>query len=240
MNRLTTQIGASMRRGRRLLIAGSVTALVLFASVSSGQSAGDGNFPDDDGYIIISDARLTPVEGGWQLDARAEIRLSPVMRAGLDNGVPLEFAIDVALKQRRQWWFDRTVFAFEWRYTLAYYELTRHYRLQTGPVRMTQGEPPVLRGGRADDGEQGSSRNFRSLLTALDQMGTMRGIELPAANVQKAARKPAGRSQGARAFERLDGELEIRLDDRALPLPLQPVFSSTWRLASEEFVWPLN
>lgn len=227
------QTGAGALLGRRMLVAASLTVFAMFASESISQS-----FAEDSGHIDISDARLTPVSNGWQLDARAEIRLSPVMRAGLDSGVPLEFVVEVGLVQRRRWWFDHTVFVFERRYTLIYYELTRHYRLQAGPVEMIKGEQLVVTGKRAIDGEEASSRNFRSLLTALDQMGTLRGIALHAGMLPRDT-TPAGTAR-LPATERLQGVLTIRLDDRALPLPLQPVFSSTWRLASEEYVWPLN
>ncbi len=217
-------------------------SLIAPLTFVSGSVAAQG-FDVDDGHVTIDEARLTRVNAGWQLDARAEIRLSSVMRAGLDSGVPLEFVVDIALREPRDWWFDRTVFLFERRYTLNYYELTRHYRLQSSPTEMIKGEP----GGRelrAEAGETADNRNFRSLLVALDAMGTLRGIALPAARPtrpgERRAKGAGGKSAQGQPTGPLIGELAIRLDDSALPLPLQPVFSSTWRLASEEYVWPVN
>jgi len=31
--------------------------------------------------------------------------------------------------------------------------------------------------------------------------------------------------------------LELRLDSKALPLPLQPLIASSWHLSSEEYQW---
>lgn len=161
----------------------------------------------DHGHIEVRSAQLRDSAGGWQLSADAEIVLSREIRQGLDSGVPLQFIVDFRIKRPRQYWLDKTVLALEHRYSLIYYELTRHYRLQSVTTQQ--------------------SRNYRSLLAALDDLGHIQDV---------AVNRPADFQDGAI----LVGYLSVRLDGKALPLPLQPLLSSTWRLASEDFTWSLN
>jgi len=207
------------------------------------------------GHIEIQSASLRESATDWQLVALADIQLSPEMRQGLNSGVPLQFIVDFRVKRNRNYWFDDTVLEYRHRYSLIYYELTRHYRLQS----LTTGE----------------SGNYRSLIAALEILGRLQNVVV---------RKPIlfdnnGSDNGA--FERasdsesvskvsdsngfvrfasdvlgpdvvdsdvfasdvntqLYGQLSLRLDDKALPLPLRPLLSSTWKLASEDFAWSLN
>lgn len=162
---------------------------------------------DDGGAINVISAQLHDGPTGWQLSADAEIALSREIRQGLDSGVPLQFIVDFRIKQPRALWRDKTLLAVEHRYSLIYYELTRHYRLQSVTNKQ--------------------SRNYRSLLAALDDMGNISGVEI---------QRPPGITDSDGLF----GHISVRLDGKALPLPLQPLFSSTWRLASEDFTWALN
>ncbi len=159
------------------------------------------------GKIDLQAASLRSTATGWDLLASADIQLSPVMRRGLNSGVPLQFIVDFRLKEPREFWFDKTVLVHQHRYSLVYYELTRHYRLQSLV--------------------SGQSRNFRSLLAALDELGRLKGVHVP---------KPDNFDDRVKLL----GALSLRLDDKALPLPLQPLLSSRWKLASEEFAWSLN
>lgn len=159
------------------------------------------------GSIDITEARLLQTQADWLLEATADIQLSPEIRAGLDSGVPLQFIVELTVREPRRWWLDRTRLSYRSRYSLIYYELTRHYRV------------------KAEGSE--ISHNFRSLLAALDELGRLRGVAIPA-TVEQEQDTP------------LTGHLRIRLDSRALPLPLQPMLSKAWRLSSEEYIWPIN
>lgn len=161
----------------------------------------------DQGQIEVNSAQLRDSAGGWLLSADAEIALSREIRQGLDNGVHLQFIVDFRIKKPRAWWLDKTVVATEHRFSLIYYELTRHYRLQSVATQQ--------------------SRNYRSLLAALADLGSIENM---------AVKRPAGFNAGDDLF----GHISVRLDGKALPLPLQPLLSSTWRLASEDFTWSLN
>jgi len=184
------------------------------------------------GRIEIQTASLHESAAGWQLVAMADIQLSPEMRQGLNSGVPLQFIVDFRIRRDRAYWLDETVLEYQHRHTLTYYELTRHYRLQS----LTTGE----------------SGNYRSLLAALERLGRLQGIV-----VQKPGGFEGGGSDnvGSERIEfdndgldedwfdnnkQLYGQLSVRLDDKALPLPLRSLLSSTWKLASGDFTWSLN
>jgi len=191
---------------RYLLRLATMLLLTLWLSMSLAQ---DGS---DKGEISILSADLREAGSGFELIANADISLSPQIRRGLDSGVPLQFIVDFRLKAARDWWPDKTLIAVQHRYSLIYYELTRHYRLQSLSTN--------------------ESRNFRSLIAALDSLGRISGLEVGGLNVSEL-------QADATAIPR-SGHLSIRLDTKALPLPLQPLLSSEWKLASEDFAWSLN
>ena len=161
----------------------------------------------DNGGIGVQSARLRTTLTGWELIAQADIQLTPEIRQGLNSGVPLHFIVDIRIKRERPFWLDKTLLKHQYHYSLIYYELTRHYRLQS----LTTGE----------------SANFRSLLAALDRLGRLQGLIV---------NRPDNFDNGGE----LQAHLSVRLDEKALPLPLQPLLSSTWKLASEDFAWSLN
>jgi hypothetical protein len=154
--------------------------------------------------ISIANALVNRGDARWFLNATADIELPPEIRRGLDSGVPLEFVVGFSISKPGTILWRSTLTAAEWRYTLIYYELTRHYRLV--------------------EVDTGTSRNFRSLLAALDNLGSLRSISVAAPVTDSKA---------------LLAHLRIKLDRGALPLPLQSFWSSNWRLASEEYVWPV-
>ncbi len=199
-----------------LCVAGGLLPSKLSAQTSSGQ-----------GRIDIQSATLSESSSGWQLGALADIQLSPEMRQGLNSGVPLQFIVDFRIKRNRAFWFDDTIFEHKHRLTLTYYELTRHYRLQSQST--------------------GESGNYRSLLAALEKLGRMQSeiVQKPDGfdgdlfdSVED--REDGADEAGFDSKSQLYGQLSIHLDDKALPLPLRPLLSSTWKLASEEFAWSLN
>lgn len=155
--------------------------------------------------IAFERAHLVRLPDRFALEARAEVELPDPVRAGLDSGVPLEFVVALKVREPRRFWPDRRRVSARWRYRLEYYELTGHYRL-----------------GSPDTGE---SRNYRSLLAALEALGTLRGLTVgPVAALGDV-------SGGDLAT------LSMRLDTGALPLPLRPLLSSSWRVGSEPLAW---
>jgi len=186
--------------------------LILLILVSSISIVAQAQSVEDRGQIDVLSAKLRDNATGWELSAVAEIALSREIRQGLDSGVPLQFIVDFRIKRPRPLWLDKTVLESEHRYSLIYYELTRHYRLQSISNKQ--------------------SRNYRSLLAALDDLGNIQGLNV--------LRPSEFNDTEFKAGETLIGQLSVRLDEKALPLPLQPLLSSAWRLASEDFTWSLN
>jgi len=188
-----------------------IAALPIPASVALGM----GDAPEQ-GSIQVLDASLHQLKAQWFLDAQAEIELGPAIRAGLDSGVPLIFIVELQLDEPRTGWFNTPVLDFKQRYSLNYYELTRHYRLQRIDTKTVDG----------------SSRNFRSLLAALDDLGSIHSLYVGQPSVSLVDSNSPQR--------KLLATLSIQLDSGALPLPLQPLIASTWSLASEDYAWWVN
>lgn len=71
--------------------------------------------------------------------------------------------------------------------------------------------------------------NFRSLFDALDYLG----------NIEQLSLEPFISMNKRRKYFAV---IELSLDERALPLPLQPqiLVSSAWRLDSQEYRWPID
>jgi len=151
-------------------------------------------------HIQITAARLHRQESQWLFDCSAQIELPSDIQLGLENGVPLEFIVALRVTSPRKFWRDRVLLAAEHRYRLVYYELTRHYRVQSI--------------------DSGSSLNKRSLLSALDELGTVRMMDVTD-NVQDAEALLDTQLQR-------QASVSIWLDGQALPLPLQPWFSSRY------------
>ena len=133
-------------------------ALLLMSAAYAATAFRGGASEGEAGGIAVREASLRHRPSAWLLDARADIDLSPAIRAGLDSGVPLEFVLELSLREPRRLLPDRTLLEATRRYELTYYELTRHYRVRS-----------------LDDG---SGRNYRSLPAALAGLGTLRGVPL--------------------------------------------------------------
>lgn len=162
------------------------------------------------GDILLSQASLRSEAGQWYLDARADFKLPATVRSGLDSGVPLNFIMTLRFLSPRAFWFDKTLAQHQQRFSINYYELTRHYRVHSLNTDI--------------------SRNYRSLSSALDGLGQINDLHL-AFDTEL---------EDLLSDESLLAALDFRLDTSALPLPLQPLITSSWRLASRELVWPVN
>ena len=200
-----------------ILLVPVATLLIFFVLVSlSAQELYRGS--DTSGSIVLSNVALTQEQGQLFLDAQAIIDLPPVIREGLYSGVPLDFILTLRFLRPRDLWFDKTLMQVEQRFSLNYYELTRHYRVQ---ARQTD-----------------STNNYRSLSSALSGLGEFERLPLitgPSAAYIVDEDLVFDDSPGG-----VLGSLDFRLDADSLPLPLQPLIISSWQLASEEFQWPVN
>lgn len=196
---------------KRMLLLMSVLAgatLLNPAAAATSESEGD---------IVIRSAGIRTELNSWLLDAQAAIELTPAMQAGLDSGVPLTFIVDFQLSEPRSFWADAPILGFTRRYRLIYYELTRHYRVQAL--------------------NRGASRNYRSLMSALDGLGRLRALRIGRPTIMSLDN---GIAKASSQPTPLLARLSIRFDSKALPLPLQPMFGTTWRLTDATHQWVVN
>ena len=164
--------------------------------------------------IDITYAAVQADENQAVINANAVIELNSTIERGLKSGVPLEFIVDVKILQPERWWFDKTLVSAQRRYSLTYYELTRHYRVSVVNEDITV--------------------NFRSLLTALDYLGDIEGIRINTDSHESVGQWLS--------LPNAQGAISVYLDTASLPLPLRPqlLVSDRWRLRSEEYRWAIN
>lgn len=110
------------------------------------------------GAIEWSQVSLQRADNLLLLDAVADVSLPANMQAGLDNGLPLTFIMNMRLLRPGYLWSKKTVAHVQQRYTLTYYELTRHYRVYSV--------------------NSDASRNYRSLSAALNGLGEFNDVVL--------------------------------------------------------------
>ena len=157
----------------------------------------------------IEHAEFTVSNKVYELSARIEYRLSEKVLEALESGVPLFIALDIEVKKHRKWWKNATIALLEQRYLLLYHALSEKYVL--------------------NNLNSGAQQNFSSLPSALDALGTIRGLPLIDQNLLDSK-----------------GEYFVRmrtyLDIDSLPPPIQPIayLSSDWRLESEWHQWSLK
>ena len=171
-----------------------------------------------EGLILLSNVSLIQDRQRYFLDANVDIELPLNVKAGLDSGVPLVFVLTLQFLKPSKYWFDETIETIEHRRSLTYYELTRHYRVQLLSTN--------------------THHNYRSLSSALRGLGAIEGLPLLLSNTSILLSDSDTNSQTD--SDAVVAVLDFRLDSRSLPLPLQPVLTSSWRLASKELTWPVN
>ncbi len=197
---------------RRRLLSGVGFALVAGAATCGGLRLTSRIGQSNSGHIKIDRADLREINDRWIFDCHADIDLPSQIQLGLESGVPLQFIVSLRVIASTRFWPDQTLLSVEHTYRLVYYELTRHYRVQSAANE--------------------NSTNKRSLLSALDELGSVHAMDVTSSVRDSDAL--------TNARNRRMASVSIKLDQRALPMPLQPLFSSDWRLASEAFTWPLS
>jgi hypothetical protein len=195
---------------------GVVLALVLVLLGLIGRDLTDSR--SNRGLIVVSDVSLIQDRGRYFLDADVDIDLPMTIKAGLDSGVPLVFVLTLQFIEPAKYWFDRQLDTIEHRFSLTYYELTRHYRV----VQLATN----------------THHNYRSLSSALRGLGSIESLPLMLSKTSLLLSDSD--VQEASKVDSVLAVLDFRLDSRSLPLPLQPVITSSWRLASKELTWPVN
>lgn len=167
-------------------------------------------YQDESVFISLANMRVEQDSSMLHLTADAQLNLPPTVQAGLDSGVPLTFVLEFAIRKPKRFLPDKTVVKQQRHFTLTYYELTRHYRVESVELNI--------------------SRNYRSVTSALAGLGRLEKISIDLDDQQ----------QEMLLSEGLEGILSMRLSKSALPLPLQPIIRSSWTLASKEYRWQIT
>jgi len=75
------------------------------------------------------------VEDGEVLaSAQFDLALTPPLEEALQKGIPLYFTIELELTRPRWYWVDEKVLQWSTTYRVSYTELTRQYRVASGPL----------------------------------------------------------------------------------------------------------
>ena len=144
----------------------------------------------------------------YLVSAQIDYQLSPYLEQALLNGVVLNASTRMVLVKPSNWWWSQIENLSTINYQLKYHALSRHFLLT-----------------RSDTNE---NWNYRSLTTALRQMGSVVNHRLPAL---------------PQTIH--DGGYKVYLSSTLspatlrLPLKIQSIFSSQYSLSSEVIQWPL-
>jgi hypothetical protein len=84
--------------------------------------------------IPMRAADLRIEEGELLLSAQFDLTLTPPLTEALTRGIPLYFTIEFELTRPRWYWLDEKVVQWSISYRVSYSELTRQYRVSSGPL----------------------------------------------------------------------------------------------------------
>jgi hypothetical protein len=84
--------------------------------------------------IPMRAADLRVEDGEVLLSAQFDLTLTPPLTEALTRGIPLYFTIEFELTRPRWYWLDEKVVQWSISYRVSYSELTRQYRVSSGPL----------------------------------------------------------------------------------------------------------
>ncbi|MEW5757640.1 MAG: DUF4390 domain-containing protein [Pseudomonadota bacterium] len=154
----------------------------------------------------ITQAQTSLRNGIHVLEAKVKLQLGAELVEALQNGVMLPFKIHIEILRRREYVWDEEVAALTQRYSLQYHALSRQYILTNH--------------------NSGVVRNFRSLNSALDDLGRIKDLPLiDDSLLEKDARYLA--------------RMRVALSSSRLPIPLRlrTYVYSEWDVGSEWYEW---
>jgi hypothetical protein len=114
---------ASSRSSRPL---GPARALLACLALAVALAAAD--------VIPVRSADLRVEEGDVLLSAQFDLALTPALEEALQKGIPLYFTLDFELTRPRWYWLDEKVAQWSITHRVSYTELTRQYRVSSGPL----------------------------------------------------------------------------------------------------------
>ena len=156
--------------------------------------------------IMIESVEVVQDNGSYSLNADVQYDLSDVALEALHKGVELTFKLTIAVLEPRPLVWDEVIISDERSYTISYQALTDQYQMFTG--------------------ESALIKNFPSLVSALEEMGSLRDIDV--ALFERGLRENS-EYVGVRAW----------LDIESLPVPMRLLAYSQpdWRHNSGWYKW---
>jgi len=118
---LSRPYSAPSHRAPRLLRA--IVALVLLACTAALADV-----------IPLRSSELRIEEGDVLLSAQFDVALTPALEEALHKGIPLYFTAEFELTRPRWYWVDEKIAQWSITYRVSYAELTRQYRVASGPL----------------------------------------------------------------------------------------------------------
>jgi len=84
--------------------------------------------------IPVRSADLRVEDGEVLASAQFDVALTTPLEEALQKGIPLYFTIELDLTRPRWYWVDEKVLQWSTTYRVSYTELTRQYRVASGPL----------------------------------------------------------------------------------------------------------
>lgn len=106
--------------------AGALRALAVIAVLACAAVLAD--------VIPLRSSELRVEEGDVLLSAQFDVALTPALEAALNKGIPLYFTVEFDLTRPRWYWIDEKIAQWSITYRVSYTELTRQYRVASGPL----------------------------------------------------------------------------------------------------------
>lgn len=87
--------------------------------------------------IPVRAADLRVEDSEVLLSAQFDLALTPPLDEALHKGIPLYFTIEFELTRPRWYWLDEKIVQWSITHRISYSELTRQYRVSSGPLGQT-------------------------------------------------------------------------------------------------------
>ena len=84
--------------------------------------------------IPLRSTELRVEDSDVLLSAQFDVTLTPALEEALRKGVPLYFTVEFELTRPRWYWIDEKIAQWSITYRVSYTELTRQYRVASGPL----------------------------------------------------------------------------------------------------------
>jgi Domain of unknown function (DUF4390) len=164
----------------------------------------------DTATSAINHARLNLRDGYYVLSADIHYHFSHKAMRALQNGVPLYWTVEIAIRQQRDVLWDKVVVEQSIAYRLQYHTLLNMYRVKNQ--------------------SSGDVYNFSTLAAALDLMSNVHNLPVVASNVVD-LHQYHYRAAMRVVFDR---------SALPLPLRPSAFITPQWYLSSAWYVWPLK